>query len=513
MVLKSNGPNNGRVWDDGTHTSFSYPLYKDVASRKDLFSGVLARFTPAASITHHGVTERALAELVSGNYFEVLGVKPALGRTLTPDDDRTLGGHPVVVLSYAAFQSRFGGNSGVLNQTVLINGHPMTVVGVAQPGFGGFQAGTTTDFFAPFAMVGQIAPEWKELEDRRSSWIQIVARLQPGVSQQQAQVAINTFYKPILAEELKQMPARSERARQQFLNRSITLLDGSRGHSPLREQFTTPLIALMAMVGLVLLIACANVANLLLARAASRQKEIAIRLSIGASRGRLARQLLVESLTLSVCGGALGVPVAEAVSRSLLAMLPNRDLTQAFDGGLDANVLAFSAGLSVLTGLLFGLAPAHSGDQSRPRLGVEGTGDSHHRGQRPGFFAEGARGGAGGAFAGAADRRRTVRAQPLQSPFDPDRFPYGPCDDVQHRPLVEQLLESAGLPGYDRIQKSISALPGVRATSMSAMPLLAGNYMGMGLTVPGYTPKEGEDGGSLVNLAGPGYMGAVGMPC
>src|SRR5947209_1860491 len=192
VILKRNGPQGGRAWDDGSQTSLSYPLYKDIAAQTRIFNGVTARFQPPTSLTYKGATERATAELVTGSYFNVLGVGAAIGRTLTPDDDRVPGGHPVIVLSYDAFTTKFGGNSGILNQTVLVNGHPMTVVGVAQPGFRSFQSGSLPDFFVPMMMVSQIVPEWQDLNDRRSLWIQVIARLQPGVSRERAQVALHT---------------------------------------------------------------------------------------------------------------------------------------------------------------------------------------------------------------------------------------------------------------------------------------------------------------------------------
>lgn len=512
VILKANGPNNGRMWDDGTHTSFSYPLFQDVAAQTRIFSGAFARFSPAISTTHDGVTERGLAELVTGQYFPVLGVKPAIGRTLTPDDDRQRGGSPVAVLSYNAFRARFGANPAVLNRTVLLNGHPFTIVGVAQSGFTGFQVGTNVDFFVPMAMVDQIVPEWKDLTDRRSQWLQIVARRQPGVSLEQAQVALNTVYKPILAEELKKIPARSERFRQEFLNKTISLLEGGRGHSPLRGDVSTPLIALMAMVGLVLLIACANVANLLLSRAAGRQKEIAIRLSIGASRSRLISQLLTESLLLSVGGGILGLALAVWTTRALLAFLPMRELTDAFHGGIDPTVLAFTAGLALFTGLLFGLVPAFQ--TTRPDLAITlkeqanaTTGGSSHVLLRKALVVGqvalslvlliGA-----GLFAHSLLNLRSI-----DTGVRTDHVMTFSID-----PSLNNYSDAQVFQTYDRIQRSLGGIPGVRSVSMSAMPLLAGSEMGMGLKVPGYQAKEGEDSSTMVNLTGPGYLAAVGLP-
>jgi hypothetical protein len=224
VIFQSIGPNSGRLWDDGTHTTFSYPMYRDMASQNQVFTGVLARFRNPASLAYKGATERAFAELVSGNYFEVLGVGSTIGRTLTPDDDRVPGGHPLAVLSYECWRSRFGGDPSILNKTVLVNGQPMTVVGVAQAGFRGFDAGATADLFVPMAMKKQMTPGWDDLNNRRSFWLQMVARRKPGMTVEQAQASINALYQPILQEELKQLPAKSQYFRERFLKKTVTLL-------------------------------------------------------------------------------------------------------------------------------------------------------------------------------------------------------------------------------------------------------------------------------------------------
>ena len=465
VILKRNGENFGRTWDDGTHTSFSYPMFQDTATETKVFSGVFARFAAPITVTYNGSTERALTEMVTGDYFRVLGVKAAIGRTLLADDDRQRGASPVAVLSDNAFRNRYGGNPAILNQKVLINGHPFTVVGVAQPGFSGFQAGVNADVFVPMAMVEQVASEWKDLSDRQSHWLQIVARLQPGVSRDQAQAAMATRYKAILAEESKTVKLRSERSRQSFLGKTLTLLDGGRGHSPMRQEMSTPLLALMGMVGLVLLIACANVANLLLSRAAGREREIAIRLSIGASRSRLVAQLLTESLALSVTGGVLGLALAAWLSKALLAMLPMSEYTSTFQGGRQRHG----------TGLHRGSGHRHraavrpgAGDPihaSRPRHVAQGSGHGHYRRIQPRAVAQSFGGRPGGAVAGAVDRRRTVRPQPVQPAFHRDRTAHRPCDDLQHRSLAEQLYRPAGIPDL-RPHPAIAALDSRRAPGL-----------------------------------------------
>src|SRR6185503_2422751 len=253
---------------------------------------------------------RASAELVSGNFFEVLGVKAAIGRALVQDDDGAPGAHPVVMLTHGYWKRRFGANAGILNQTVNLNGHPMTVVGVAPAGFHGVHSGQTPDVLVPIAMKREITPTWDGLYDREFRWLNVFGRLKPGISLRQAQVAMRVLYRSVSEDELAQIKdAPAGRHRERHLAQQLELRPAAQGINSLRNDWETPLIALMAMVGLVLLIACANVANLFLTRASGRRKEIAIRLAIGAGRGAIMRQGILESLLVSVAGGLVGLPV------------------------------------------------------------------------------------------------------------------------------------------------------------------------------------------------------------
>src|SRR5258708_10268878 len=319
------------------------------------------RFVGRGSIGFNGHREGAAGELVSGTYFPLLGVGTALGRTFTPDDDRTPDGHPVIMLSYDYGKTRYGGDPTVIGKTLIMNGHNYTTVGVAQKGFDGIELGNPTQVFLPIMMRAQAIPlGGLDFKNRRQRWVNVFGRLKPGVSDVQAKASLQPFIHGIREMEVKEAAFNNASAevREKFLKNIIDVLPGSQGRSYLRRQLTTPLWVLMAITGGVLLIACANLASLLIARAAARQKEIAIRLAMGAGRGRIMRQLLVESLLLSIIGGVLGVLLAIWIDHSLMAFLPADNTGLKLSTTPDLRILLFTFGVSILTGVIFGFAPA-----------------------------------------------------------------------------------------------------------------------------------------------------------
>jgi predicted permease len=358
VMIWPGGPNMGN--NRGTRMA-SYPMYQDFQKKAQAFSSVFCRFETSVSISFSGRTERIDGELVSGNYFQTLGVRPAVGRVFSPEeDDRVYKGHPSVVLSHQYWVTRFAADPNVVGQKLLVDNYPMTIVGVSAPGFTGLDPARSAQIRIPIQMKPLMTPGWDDIGDRRSQWIQVFARMKPGFTVTSAQASLQPLFTQILREEVTQPQLKDLSAynRDRFLGRKIRMEPAASGYSEMRRSYSTALIVLMCMVALVLLIACFNVANLMIARAISRQKEVAVRLAVGASRWQLLRQLLIESLVLSLAGGMVGLLLAVGIIRGLLAFLPGDTTTLMLRATPDLRILAFNAVLALLTGVLFGLAPA-----------------------------------------------------------------------------------------------------------------------------------------------------------
>jgi predicted permease len=341
----------------------SYPIYQDYQKRAEPLAEVLCRRLIPASVSIDNSTERLQAELVSGNYFSMLGVKPALGRVFnSQEDDQVYQGHPVAVLSYDYWVSRFASDRNVIGKKILINDSPITIVGVSAAGFAGIDPAQSPQIRVPILMKTAMTPEWTwlRMDDRRARWVQVFARLKPGYTVESARAPLQGLFTQIRTDEMTLPAAKnwSAYSREQFMKGQLLVVSAAMGFSPLRNDFSTPLVVLMCMVGLVLLIACANVANLLIARGFMRQREIAVRLSLGASRRRLITQLLVESLVLSCIGGIAGLGLAYALTQGLLALIPTSGQPLLIRPEPDVRILAFTLGLTGLTGIVFGLLPA-----------------------------------------------------------------------------------------------------------------------------------------------------------
>src|SRR5262245_21938844 len=325
---------------------FSYPMFRDLERVQTVFTGVAAHVTSGANIAARGETHNGDLMLVSGSYFPVLGLTPALGRLIGPDDDRTPGESHVVVLSHAYWQSRFGADPAVLDQTIVVNGLTMTIVGVAPRGFAGTTIGVKPDVFAPITMRG-FSAGFTGFDNRRSYWAYLFARLKPGVTIEQAAAALAIQYRGILNDvEAPLQKGMSAQTLARFKARPLLMEPGWRGQSSVTREAKAPLSLLLSVTAFVLLIACANIANLLLARGASRAGEMAVRLSIGAGRWQLVRQLLGESCLLALMGGVAGIVVAQWTLNLIASLLPPEAINT-ISLHVNGGVLVFAAVLSL----------------------------------------------------------------------------------------------------------------------------------------------------------------------
>jgi predicted permease len=514
VVLSAPGPFSG--WseqDSDTVVPMSHPMFEGLRDKTPAFASVLAHAPASVHLTLSGGTERVNGDLVSGGFFQVLGLRAAHGRLFTPDDDGVPSGHPVVVLGHGLFERSFGGDASVVGRSVDINNHPMTIIGVAPLGFNGVEVGSAIDIYVPLAMQQELQPTWGlRLGDWRSRWLTPMARLEDGVSQAEAQAAANLVYAQLLQEDWAHIKGGSDSFKGRFFKKTLSLLPGGRGTSGLRDQSGTPLVVLMGMVGLVLLIACANVASLLLTRASSRQKETAVRLALGASRARLVRLQLVESVVLSLAGGLVGLQLAYWVGEALIRALPFQDAVRTLSAAPDLRVGFFTLALAVVTGVGFGLVPAMRASQSdlAPALKSEATavvgGSGHFRLRKGLVVAQVALSlllliGAG------LFTRSLMNLRGLDPGFKPDRlfaFDVDPARSGQDF--------TARVATLRRIQEELAAEPGVASASAAAVTLMSNSNSSSTVRVDGYLSKEGEDMNPNFNYVAPGFFETLGLP-
>jgi putative ABC transport system permease protein len=513
VVLDAPGPYSGSTHNQSdVLTPLSHEMFRELRDRNEIFSGVLGHYPASIHLTVGGKTEDAEGDLVSGTFFDVLGVKPAVGRLLTPEDDVTPGAHPLVVLGYSYWSRRFGARPDVVGETVLVNGHPMTIVGVCAKGFYGVEVGDSVDVYVPIMMQPQIIPTWRPvLEKWDTRWLTVMARLRKGTSIDQARAGVNVLYRQLLRADAERLETKSEDFRKQFAEKNLVLLPGARGTSGLRDSSGTALVVLMGMVGLVLFIACANVANLLLARASSRRKELALRIALGASRAQLVRQLLVESMLLALAGGALGILVAIWTGDLLLRALPLDRVSQVFSADPDLRITLFAFVVSLLTGLLFGIAPCL--ESTRPAVAPTLKNDAATVSARA---------------ASSRFRNALVVAQValslllligaglfgrslfnlvgLDPGFDPGRLLAFDVDPSLNGYDVPRRLEI-----LRRIRDKIEAEPAVRSVSLAEVALLTDSTASSTVRVEGYESKEGENMNPNFNGVAPDFFSTMGM--
>jgi predicted permease len=491
---------------------FSYPMFRDIERLQTVFTGVAAHVSFGANLAYHRQTLNGQGTLVSGSYFPVLGLQPALGRLLTVEDDRNIGSHFVTVLSHDYWTTVLGGNPSVLNDTIIVNGHPLTIVGVGPRGFAGTTLGGSPKLFVPLSMHAQMSPGWKGFESRRTYWAYLFARLKPGVSIDQARTALNNLYHPIINDvEAPLQKGMSDQTMARFRAKTIGVDPGYRGQSSVHREAKTPLLFLLTVTGIVLLIACANIANLLLARGAARATEMAIRLSLGASRWHLLVQLLTESCVLAALGGLAGLVVARWTMALVASLLPP-DAVNMLEFALQGRVILFAAALSIATGFIFGLFPAwHS---TKPDL------VSAIKAQA---------GQPSGARSAARFRTSLVTAQIalsmallmcaglfVKSLTNVTRVDLGlKIDNVVTFGISPDLngYESPRAKTlYERAEQELSGMPGATGVAIARVALLAGNNWGNSVSVEGFARGPDTDVDANYNEVSPGYFRTLGVP-
>ena len=512
--LSAPGPNPGSQscsQAGGCDEVFSYPMFRDLEERQTVLAGLAAHVGFGGSYAIHGESTTGDGMLVSGSYFPTLGLMPALGRLLNPEDDQAVGASFVAVLSHGFWRSHFRSATDVVGQTIVVNGKTFTIVGVTPERFEGTTLGVRPLVFVPITVRGELM-NFDGFENRRSYWAYLFGRLKPGVTSEQAASGLNAVYRPLLADvEAPLQSGMSDPTMERFLAKEVLLADGYRGQSSFHGEATTPLLLLFSVTGVVLLIACANIANLLLARGAGRGMEMGVRLALGSGRRRVVTQLLTEAVVLAVMGGIASLAVALVSLKALAALMPpETSSTLAFH--LQPQVVGFTALVAVGTGLLFGLYPAlHSTRSDLMSVIRAGSGQilGHRQAARfraalvtfqialattllisAGLFLKSLANVAQVDLGVSVENVVTFRIAPQRSGYDSTRA---------------NLL-------FAEVERELAQLPGVTAVASSMVPLLSGNNWGTDVHVQGFPEGPDVDNNSRLNLVGPGYFAALGVP-
>jgi predicted permease len=494
---------------------FSYPMYKDLRDQNRVFDGLAAADRCHVGLSWHNQAESEDAEVVTGNYFQMLGLKPAEGRLFTQQDDTAKNANPVAVLSYNYWKTHFAGERDIVGQSVLVNGHPFTIVGITPAHFDSAIGGYRPGIFVPMSMVEIAMPQTAVLDvlnNHQATWLTMIARLKPGVSIAQAQASLAPLWHALRAYELTLYKDHSARFARRFVDEShLKVLDDSKGFAPNRDDLTKPLTILMSMAGLLVILCAINVATLLLLRAASRAREMSMRYALGARRGRIVTQLLIEGGLLGAAGAAAGLALAPAVALTLVRLLTSSDPgTEPYSTSIDARILLFTLAISFVATLFFSVAPVFH--FLRPDLADtlrQNAGTASRTSQRFRKFAVGAQialsvlllSGAG-LFVRTLDNLRTTQVGFKTTHLD--TFTLNPSASGYGEERTPQIVTGA----LDALRR----LPGVVSAAATTDPELSGDSNTSNFSVQGYKPGEDE----IMNFEEPritaGYFATLHQP-
>ena len=510
VKLRVDGIRPGGNWGDGRYT-LPYPTYKALRDRQTVFTDVMGQRTESISLVDDSGGDTVTVAMVTGNYFDVLGVRPSLGRVLQPDDELDVSGRPVAVLQFDFGQAHYQRRPDIVGESIRLNGHPFTVVGIASRQFEGTNMGTPARLFVPITMQASIAPQNPRLTEERAAWFYLFARLKPGVTMAEAEAAMKVLYRQRQEEELKQAYfGRFPETRDAFLRQAFSLEPAARGNSGLRNRFEQPLLVLEGLAAAVLLIACANIAGLLLARGAATHRSLAIRRAIGASRARIVGQLLTESVLLAMAGAIAGLLLGIWLTQVLIGMLPDDPANLSLTAIPDLRVALFASAITACTVLLFGLLPAWQSSQVAPAttLRDESNAVTGGRGQlrlRKLFVGLQIALSAVLLVGAGLFTRSLLNLSQVHLGFTPENV-----ITFVARPAA--LVENERKPQvYRALIEGLEGVPGIVAVGANRTPLLTGGRTDGVFTIAGDIART-EQPFSFFNGVTPGYFEALGIP-
>jgi putative ABC transport system permease protein len=494
---------------DAEDSLLTNPVWEQLRDRQDVFSGLFAygqvRFNLALGGEAHYVT----GYWVSGDFFSTLGAAAAIGRTFTAADDRR-GCAPTAMLGYDFWQRRYGEDPEILSRSISLDGHPFQIVGVGQAGFTGIDVGRAVDIYVPLCTDPIVRGAGAQLDQRRNWWLTAIGRPKRGIPAAQLAARLKTLSPPVFEATIPEIYLPKDQ--REFAARTLDTIPAANGISYVRGQYRDALLILMAVVGLLLLIACANVANLLLARAASRQREIAVRIALGAGRWRLVRQLLMESVLFAAAGSTLGALFAQWGSRLLVGFLSSANNRVFLDLAIDARVLAFTAGVSAAAVLLFGLAPAWRGTRVDPqaamKIGARGVAEGHSRFSLGKALVSAQVAVSLVLVVGAALLLSTFRnLATLDAGFDRDRV-LMINTDLRNANYPKERLEAS----FEEMRQRLASIPGVLSASFSNNTPVSGSTYSIAVDVKGYAAQSPRDSQMWANYVSQGFFETLGTP-